>query len=50
MKISILRRCREEAIAVSTGQMRGVYSRAPMAASGAKLPFIGKRNLAVDNE
>jgi len=25
MKISILRRCREEAIAVSTGQMRGVY-------------------------
>ena len=36
LKISILRRCRAEAIAVSTGQTRGVYSRAPAAASGAK--------------
>src|SRR6266436_6557279 len=41
MKISILPRCRAEAIAVSTGQTRGVYSRAPTAASGAKLPFTG---------
>src|SRR5216684_1858700 len=31
MKISILPRCRAEAIAVSTGQTRGVYSRAPTA-------------------
>jgi hypothetical protein len=38
MKISILPRCRAEAIAVSAGQTRGVYP-APTAAAGAKRSF-----------
>jgi hypothetical protein len=38
MKNSILPRCREEAITVSTGQTRRVYCRASTGASGAKRP------------